>query len=324
MSLGYPPLAAYEKLRPGIASGAQRRDVLSQLTFDAAAVKGIEAIYLTPDVVAQRARVIELLAPTPGEQILDVGVGPGLLALDLARLVGESGRLVGLDVAPAMVAAATARLAGLPQAEVRVGDAAELDLPDGAFDAAVSTQAYEYVADMPRALSELRRVLRPGGRAVILDTDWRSLVWHSSDPARMDRMLKCWDDHLSDPHLPAKLGRMLRDAGFEVRKAEIVPMFSPLAAGQLCRRHRPVDPELRAYPRGETRAGAGGAGGLVVGSGIPDRRRRLLLQREPIRLSRHTVRFAARGAAGAPSRTDLTGLPCRPDVHGLLPHPCIR
>lgn len=200
---------------------------MSQLTFDAAAVKGIEAIYLTPDVVAQRARVIELLAPTPGEQILDVGVGPGLLALDLARLVGESGRLVGLDVAPAMVAAATARLAGLPQAEVRVGDAAELDLPDGAFDAAVSTQVYEYVADMPRALSELRRVLRPGGRAVILDTDWRSLVWHSSDPARMDRMLKCWDDHLSDPHLPAKLGRMLRDAGFEVRKAEIVPMFSP-------------------------------------------------------------------------------------------------
>ncbi len=200
---------------------------MSQLTFDATAAKAVEAIYMTPDVVAQRARVIELLAPTPGERILDVGVGPGLLALDVARLVGASGRLVGLDLAPAMVAAAAARLEGLSQAELRAGDAAHLNLPDETFDAAVSTQVYEYVADMPRALAELHRVLRPGGRAVILDTDWRSLVWHSSDPARMDRMLACWDDHLADPHLPAKLGCLLRRAGFEVRGTEIVPMFSP-------------------------------------------------------------------------------------------------
>jgi SAM-dependent methyltransferase len=200
---------------------------MSQLVFDAASAKATEAIYLTPDVVAQRARVIDLLAPALGERILDVGVGPGLLALDLARLVGASGRMVGLDLAPAMIEAAAARLAGLAQVEVRIGDATALALPDAAFDAAVSTQVYEYVADMPRALSELHRVLRPGGRAVILDTDWRSLVWHSSDPARMDRMLACWDDHLADPHLPAKLGPMLRDAGFEVRRAEIVPMFSP-------------------------------------------------------------------------------------------------
>ena len=68
---------------------------MSQLTFDATAAKAVEAIYMTPDVVAQRARVIELLAPTPGERILDVGVGPGLLALDVARLGGASGRLVG-------------------------------------------------------------------------------------------------------------------------------------------------------------------------------------------------------------------------------------
>ncbi|OPZ03674.1 MAG: Demethylmenaquinone methyltransferase [candidate division BRC1 bacterium ADurb.BinA292] len=113
---------------------------MSQLTFDAAAAKSMEAIYTTPDVVAQRARVIDLLAPVPGERVLDVGVGPGLLALDLARLVGESGRLVGLDLAPAMVATAAARLKDLPQAEIRAGDAIALELADGAFDAAVSTQ----------------------------------------------------------------------------------------------------------------------------------------------------------------------------------------
>jgi len=200
---------------------------MSQLNFDADAAKAIEAIYLTPDVVAQRARVLDLLAPLPGEHVLDIGAGPGLLALDLARLVGEQGRVVGLDLAPAMVETAARRLSGLTHAQVRLGDALALDLADGSFDAVVSTQVYEYVADMPRALSELHRVLRPGGRALILDTDWRSLVWHASDQARMDRVLECWDAHLADPHLPAKLGPLLRKAGFEVRRAEIVPMFSP-------------------------------------------------------------------------------------------------
>ncbi|WP_309643439.1 methyltransferase domain-containing protein [Phenylobacterium sp.] len=200
---------------------------MSQLTFDEAAARSLEAIYLSPDVVAQRARVIDLLAPRAGEQILDIGVGPGLLAHDIARLVGPAGRMVGLDNAPAMVAAAERRLADLPQASVRQGDAGGLDLPDEAFDAAVATQVYEYVPDIKQALVELHRVLRPGGRALILDTDWRSLVWHASDPARMDRVLACWDGHLADPHLPAKLGPLLRQAGFEVRRVEIVPMLSP-------------------------------------------------------------------------------------------------
>ena len=200
---------------------------MSQLTFDEAAVRSLEATYMSPDVVAQRTRVLDLLVPAVGEQVLDVGVGPGLLAHDIARLVGETGRLVGLDNAPAMVAAAARRLSDLPQAHVLQGDAGRLDFADGAFDAAVSTQVYEYVPDMPQALAELYRVLRPGGRALILDTDWRSIVWNSSDTARMDRVLACWDAHLADPHLPARLGPLLRQAGFEVRRVESVTMLSP-------------------------------------------------------------------------------------------------
>jgi SAM-dependent methyltransferase len=198
----------------------------NMLEFDEAAARGLEAMYLTPDVVAQRARVIEMLSPRPGERILDIGVGPGLLAHDLARMVGDTGRLVGLDAAPAMLTVARTRLAALPQAECVQGDAGKLAFPDASFDAAVSTQVYEYVAPISGALAELHRVLKPGGRALILDTDWRSIVWHSSDETRMARVLACWDDHLADPHLPATLGPSLRRAGFTVARVEIVPMFT--------------------------------------------------------------------------------------------------
>lgn len=200
---------------------------MSAITFDGEAARSLEATYLAPDMVAQRARVLDLLAPRRGERILDVGVGPGLLAYDLARLTGPEGRVVGLDVSADMLAIARERLKHLPQAECIQGDAVQLALPDQAFDAAVSTQVYEYVPDMPRALDELRRVLRPGGRAVILDTDWRSLVWACSDQARMDRVLACWDDHLADPHLPSRLGPLLQEAGFEVRRVEVLPLLAP-------------------------------------------------------------------------------------------------
>jgi arsenite methyltransferase len=199
----------------------------TQIVFDDATAKAVEAAYLTPDVVAQRARVLELLEPKCGEHVIDIGAGPGLLALDLARLVGPDGRLVALDAAPAMVAMAKARLHDFQQATSMQGDAVHLEFPDASFDGAVSTQVYEYVADMPRALAELCRVLKPGGRTVVLDTDWRSIVWHSSDNQRMERMLRCWDAHLNDPHLAAKLGPLLTRAGLTVRRVEVVPMLSP-------------------------------------------------------------------------------------------------
>ncbi len=99
---------------------------MSQLEFDDNAARTLEAMYLTPDVVGQRAKVIEMLSPVPGEHVLDIGAGPGLLACDLARMVGESGRLVGLDASAAMLKAARTRLAAMPQAEGIAGDPADL------------------------------------------------------------------------------------------------------------------------------------------------------------------------------------------------------
>lgn len=72
---------------------------------------------------------------------------------------------------------------------ISAADAAQLPYPDESFDAAVSTQVYEYVPNIPAALPELHRVLRLGGRAVILDTDYGSLVIHTNDRAHGVRVV---------------------------------------------------------------------------------------------------------------------------------------
>ena len=99
--------------------------------------------------------------------------------------------------------------------------------PDDSFDAAVSTQVYEYVADIPVALAELYRVVRPGGRVVVLDTDYGSLVIYTEDDARMERVLSAWNEPFAHAKLPRTLSRQLRDAGFTVRQRDVIPIFNP-------------------------------------------------------------------------------------------------
>ena len=196
------------------------------IEFDEAAARGVERMYLTPDVVAQRVRFLEALALRPGERVLDVGIGPGLLAYDMARIVGESGLVAGVDLSEAMAEMSRKRCAEQPWTDFRLADATSLPFEDGGFDALVSTQVYEYVPDMDAALAEALRVLRPGGRLLILDTDWDSVVWNTREPARMRRVLDAWDAHLHDPHLPATLGARLARAGFRVGRREVIPILN--------------------------------------------------------------------------------------------------
>ncbi len=185
--------------------------------FDDQAAKRVEALYSTSDVVAQRHKVIKALAPRVGEQILDIGSGPGFLALDLAHAVGPTGRVTGIDISDSMLALAQSRCVDQPWVEFR-----EVE-----FDAAAVTQVYEYVADIGSALAELHRVLRPGGRALVLDTDWESLVLHTSDPDRSRRILDAWDQHLINPMLPRTLIPELRHAGFAPTHSAVLPIYNP-------------------------------------------------------------------------------------------------
>ena len=156
------------------------------LDFDEENARRLEAVYMTPDVIDQRRAIRAALSLQPGERVLDIGSGPGFLAAEMAAEVGPDGRVHGIDSSEIMLASARRRDAPV---EYGTGDALALPFPDEQFDVAVCTQVYEYVEDIAAALAEARRVLRTGGRLLVLDTDWDSIVWHSGDRERMERVL---------------------------------------------------------------------------------------------------------------------------------------
>jgi arsenite methyltransferase len=186
--------------------------------FDEKQAKRVEKLYGTPDMLAQRREVLQALALRPSEHALDIGAGPGLLAAEMGAVVGPEGRVEGIDKSAAMVALAGARAASRPWIRFREADAAALPFAAGSFDAAAATQVYLYVPDLAEALAELHRVLKPGGRALVLDTDWDSVVWHTTDRARMTRILAAWEEHFHNGYVARLLPAALHTAGFRIER----------------------------------------------------------------------------------------------------------
>lgn len=188
----------------------------------------LQRVFDTPGAREMLAHTVELLQLRPGQSILEVGCGPGVILPRWAELVGPTGRVVAIDHAEQFVAAARDRVSGLGLADVVTvdrGDAYALPYPDDSFDAAHCERVLMHLANPTAALREMRRVVRPGGRVVAAEPDWRMVPFDLPDP---DPLMALYARHIGKmrhPDAGRTLYRRFGECGFVDR--QVVPLALP-------------------------------------------------------------------------------------------------
>ncbi len=145
----------------------------------------------------------------PGDDLLDVGCGPGTITVDLAARVAP-GNVVGIDVADDVVAEAVhvAESTGSTNVTFARGDAYSIDTTAGTFDVVHAHQVLQHLGDPIAGLTEMRRVLRPGGLLAVRDSDYGAFVWAPADH-RLDRWMQLYHRITEHNGAQADAGRWL-------------------------------------------------------------------------------------------------------------------
>lgn len=164
-------------------------------------------------------RMEPLIAPLdlqPGLSVLDVGSGPGYMALELGRRVGASGLVMGVDINATFVSQATERAQAQGLAQVRFQRAAFPPLPfaDCCFDRTFCKNVLEYVDSAEETVREIARVTKSGGKVVLIDSDWDMLALDVTDEALHERILHAVKTTATrEPRIGRKLYCLCKTAG---------------------------------------------------------------------------------------------------------------
>jgi ubiquinone/menaquinone biosynthesis C-methylase UbiE len=183
----------------------------------------LDAMSRHPEIERVRRTALAALRPCAGQRLLDAGTGTGDVARMLAAEAGPAGQVVALDVSATLLAAAQARHDGSPIWYV-TGDVSALDIPDDEFDGVWCERVLQHVTDADRAIDELIRVTRPGGRVCLIDTDWDSLAFDGMPPELAAAVLTQTRNRIGDHHndMGRTLRRRLVRAG--LRDLDVIPV----------------------------------------------------------------------------------------------------
>lgn len=158
------------------------------------------------------------LGLTHGARLLDVGCGLGEAALALAEDLGDGGEIIGIDASEQMLRVAQSN-AGSVRCRVRfsAGDAHSLDEPDDSFDAARCERTLQWLADPAAAVAEMVRVVRPGGRLSLIDTDWSTFAIEIGDDSLAALVRDAFRTELHRPsNIGGRLHHLAASAGCEL------------------------------------------------------------------------------------------------------------
>jgi ubiquinone/menaquinone biosynthesis C-methylase UbiE len=154
-----------------------------------------------------------------GLRLLDVGCGPGTITMDLAEVLGADGHVTALERTDEALDLARAEAArrGTDTVDFVTGDVTALDLPDAGFDVVHAHQVLQHVDDPVRALTEMRRVCRPGGLVAARESDYGAFAWYPALPV-LDRWLEVYvavaRSNDAEPDAGRRLLSWTRTAGF--------------------------------------------------------------------------------------------------------------
>ena len=191
----------------------------------------LEARGKAADEIEARNAYLDLLEIRAGERVLDVGCGSGVVTRAIAARVGAAGRVVGLDPSEALLSVAREHADASDvgsRIEFRAGSALELPFPDASFDAAIAVTVLAHMHEGARAIPELVRVVRPGGRVAAFDFDADMTIFTHSDREMTRRIVAAASDAVAvDGWIARRLPGLLIEAGLtDVRVRGFFPLDS--------------------------------------------------------------------------------------------------
>ena len=179
----------------------------------------------------KEARFLKWWGLTDGMSVIDVGAGPGFITGELLDTLPSS-RVTALEIDPVMIERAEKYLAtkDVSRATIVKGSVMNLDLPNNGFDFAIARYLFQHLPDPVGAASEIRRILKPGGKLVIVDIDDDEHLWEPEDPPEIKAMNERFrEEHKAkggDRFVGRKLLRILKKAGFRNCTIEAIVLHS--------------------------------------------------------------------------------------------------